>query len=207
MCIKSFLSFNISKGDIPMGWGPLWRMSHSSICFPVKRSRDGSLPSSGLLILKSSYLTSNRCVLDFTTVSHSSVNIYSHFPEKYEKKTSRHFQRCISEKVRVCNNGRKTSISLTNQNTTKSQCMCVTTTYFECDYYLTHSKLTILPNTLIKNKKKVKWETYSKKCWWEWKKVECSMEWVGIGTIEVEAQLFLEKLIGKKLLTNSNWGL
>ena len=31
--------------------------------------------------------------------------------------------------------------------------MCVTTTYFECDYYLTHSKLTILPNTLIKKKK------------------------------------------------------
>lgn len=34
------------------------------------------------------------------------------------------------------------------------------------------------------------------------KNIECSMEWVGIGTIEVEAPLFLEKLMGRKLLTS-----
>lgn len=45
-------------------------------------------PSSGLLILKSLHLASNGCVLGFTNESHYIVVVCSHFPEKYEEKTS-----------------------------------------------------------------------------------------------------------------------
>lgn len=111
------------KGDVPLGWGPLWQVVAIIRCFPLMRTRDGSPSNSGLPSLKPSPLTSNRHVLGFTVECQSIIVVCSHFSWNNTRKntsiciqdgfrytspkTSKDaIRRCIFEKARACINGR-----------------------------------------------------------------------------------------------------